>query len=193
MSNKHIILAHGRNGEMGVSTDVDSRGLPWPSLTGDIDYLNSSIERGVVVMGRKSLNVAGKFLKRNAKGVLGVSTRAHADDGFTMLPTLEDAIRHAENWFGGRDIWFAGGATLASEVFRLLEKEGAGDFHETVIDADYPMATTFMPPFDEDKWSDPEIVAEFPVGFTDKGRRTASGIWLPEPTPPYRVQIRHVK
>ena len=178
---------------MGVPSDVNPRGLPWPSLSGDIDYLKNVTKKDVIILGRRSLIIAGKFLKSDGRSVIGVSTTSYLSDEHKILPSIEEAVRHAENWSSDKDIWFGGGATLAGAAFKLLEAEGVGDFHETVIDADYPHATVYMPAFDDDKWTEPETVAEFPVGFTDKGRRTESGIWLPEPTPPYRIQVRRIK
>lgn len=190
MSSKRIILAHGLNGELGVPVGVNQTGLPWPRLSGDMEHLKEVTNGGVVILGRKSYALAARYLASRNRMVIGVGSEYQYPATF---PSIESALAHAHAYKPEADIWFGGGAQLAAAAFELLEAEGEGLFYETVVHDTYPLADTYMPEYDQGKWTEPKVIREYPEEFIARGRQTSDGIWLPVQTPAYTIQVRSVK
>jgi dihydrofolate reductase len=155
-----------------------------------MDHLKEVTNGGVVILGRKSYDLAASHLASRNRMVIGVGSQYRH---LTTFPSIESALAHAHAYKPEADIWFGGGAQLAAAAFELLEAEGEGLFYETIVHDTYPLADTYMPDYDESKWTEPKVIREYPEALTVHGRQTTSGVWLPVQTPAYTIQVRSVK
>lgn len=186
MAEKRIIMAHGLKGEVGVPTDVRQSGLPWARLPHDIEFLKRMSP--VLILGKASYDLSERWLNDGERLLLGVSQRYA--DGVTVFDSLEMAIEAAETERPGAPITIGGGPRLAAAAFELLQSERAGSFYETVVSGIFPSATSFMPRYDIDKWTSPQVLHDYPSSLT---RTVTNGQSSHVHIPAYKIQVRHVK
>lgn len=186
MSNKRIILAHGLNGEMGVPTEVNPSGLPWNRLPEDMNYLKRTAR--VLILGRESYEIAERWLNEDDRLLICVSS--NADGRNNRYPSLNRAFEAAERLRPGQPAYVGGGAILAQQAFELLAANGEGEFHETVVEDYFPNATTYMPAYQQRRWTKPEVLEQYPERYVEKV--TKNGLTVHERIPPFHIQVRRV-
>ncbi len=143
----NVIAAIGRNRELGAQNR-----LLW-HIPEDLQYFREITEGGVVVMGRKtyeSLPSAARPLPNRVNIVLlrySESKDFDAPSEVIRAHTLGEAIEAAQeaaSRTGRTEIFVVGGASVYEQILPLADK-----LYLTEIDADFPEADVFFPPYED--------------------------------------------
>jgi dihydrofolate reductase len=155
-----------------------------------LHFLKQRTANNVLILGRTTYDTCLKWLS-NDQRILHCVSRTPNEESWYHHTSLADAIAGAESIDPLKDIYIGGGAQLAAAAFDLLEAEGQGIFYETVVESIYPEADAFMPTFNEDAWTAPDIIEQYPAQYREK--QTYGGRVLYEPVPAFHIQQRRVK
>ena len=127
---KALIVAYGRNGEIGAHGD-----LPWGrSLPGDLAQFKRRTTGGSIVMGRRTFESIGKRPLPDRENIVVSSTPAGVSGVLTAL-SLESAYALARY-----PIFIIGGARLYRAALPTVDV-----IYATEVDATFPDADTFFP------------------------------------------------
>ncbi len=127
---KALIVAYGRNGEIGAHGD-----LPWGrSLPGDLAQFKRRTTGGSIIMGRRTFESIGKRPLPDRENIVVSSTPAGVSGVLTAL-SLESAYALARY-----PIFIIGGARLYRAALPTVDV-----IYATEVDATFPDADTFFP------------------------------------------------
>ena len=127
---KALIVAYGRNGEIGAHGD-----LPWGrNLPGDLAQFKRRTIDGSIVMGRRTFESIGKRPLPDRENIVVSSTPAGVSGVLTAL-SLESAYALARY-----PIFIIGGARLYRAALPTVDV-----IYATEVDATFPDADTFFP------------------------------------------------
>ena len=127
---KALIVAYGRNGEIGAHGD-----LPWGrNLPGDLAQFKRRTTGGSIIMGRRTFESIGKRPLPDRENIVVSSTPAGVSGVLTAL-SLESAYALARY-----PIFIIGGARLYRAALPTVDV-----IYATEVDATFPDADTFFP------------------------------------------------
>lgn len=127
---KALIVAYGRNGEIGAHGD-----LPWGrNLPGDLAQFKRRTTGGSIIMGRRTFESIGKRPLPDRENIVVSSTTAGVSGVLTAL-SLESAYALARY-----PIFIIGGARLYRAALPTVDV-----IYATEVDATFPDADTFFP------------------------------------------------
>ncbi|NCC20114.1 dihydrofolate reductase [Candidatus Saccharibacteria bacterium] len=127
---KALIVAYGRNGEIGAHGD-----LPWGrNLPGDLAQFKRRTTGGSIIMGRRTFESIGKRPLPDRENIVVSSTPAGVSGVLTAL-SLESAYALAHY-----PIFIIGGARLYRAALPTVDV-----IYATEVDATFPDADTFFP------------------------------------------------
>ena len=127
---KALIVAYGRNGEIGAHGD-----LPWGrNLPGDLAQFKRRTTGGSIIMGRRTFESIGKRPLPDRENIVVSSTPAGVSGVLTAL-SLESAYALARY-----PIFIIGGARLYRAALPTVDV-----IYATEVDAVFPDADTFFP------------------------------------------------
>lgn len=127
---KALIVAYGRNGEIGAHGD-----LPWGrNLPGDLAQFKRRTTGGSIIMGRRTFESIGRKPLPNRENIVVSSTPAGVSGVLTAL-SLESAYALARY-----PIFIIGGARLYRAALPTVDV-----IYATEVDATFPDADTFFP------------------------------------------------
>ena len=127
---KALIVAYGRNGEIGAHGD-----LPWGrNLPGDLAQFKRRTTGGSIIMGRRTFESIGKRPLPDRENIVVSSTTAGVSGVLTAL-SLESAYALARY-----PIFIIGGARLYRAALPTVDV-----IYATEVDAVFPDADTFFP------------------------------------------------
>ncbi len=127
---KALIVAYGRNGEIGAHGD-----LPWGrNLPGDLAQFKRRTTGGSIIMGRRTFESIGKRPLPDRENIVVSSTPAGVSGVLTAL-SLESAYALARY-----PIFIIGGARLYRAALPTVDV-----VYATEVDATFPDADTFFP------------------------------------------------
>ena len=127
---KALIVAYGRNGEIGAHGD-----LPWGrNLPGDLAQFKRRTTGGSIIMGRRTFESLGKRPLPDRENIVVSSTPAGVSGVLTAL-SLESAYALARY-----PIFIIGGARLYRAALPTVDV-----IYATEVDATFPDADTFFP------------------------------------------------
>ena len=139
---KALIVAYGRNGEIGAHGD-----LPWGrNLPGDLAQFKRRTTGGSIIMGRRTFESIGKRPLPDRENIVVSSTPAGVSGVLTAL-SLESAYALARY-----PIFIIGGARLYRAALPTVDV-----VYATEVDAVFPDADTFFPKLGSE-WQ--EVVSE---------------------------------
>ena len=127
---KALIVAYGRNGEIGAHGD-----LPWGrNLPGDLAQFKRRTTGGSIIMGRRTFESIGKRPLPDRENIVVSSTPAGVSGVLTAL-SLESAYALARY-----PVFIIGGARLYEIALPTVDV-----IYATEVDATFPDADTFFP------------------------------------------------
>ena len=127
---KALIVAYGRNGEIGAHGD-----LPWGrNLPGDLAQFKRRTTGGSIIMGRRTFESIGKRPLPDRENIVVSSTPTGVSGVLTAL-SLESAYALARY-----PIFIIGGARLYRAALPTVDV-----IYATEVDATFPDADTFFP------------------------------------------------
>ena len=127
---KALIVAYGRNGEIGAHGD-----LPWGrNLPGDLAQFKRRTTGGSIIMGRRTFESIGKRPLPDRENIVVSSTTAGVSGVLTAL-SLESAYALARY-----PVFIIGGARLYEIALPTVDV-----IYATEVDATFPDADTFFP------------------------------------------------
>ncbi|NCU29938.1 dihydrofolate reductase [Candidatus Saccharibacteria bacterium] len=127
---KALIVAYGRNGEIGAHGD-----LPWGrNLPGDLAQFKRRTTGGSIIMGRRTFESIGRKPLPNRENIVVSSTPTGVSGVLTAL-SLESAYALARY-----SIFIIGGARLYRAALPTVDV-----IYATEVDAVFPDADTFFP------------------------------------------------
>ena len=127
---KALIVAYGRNGEIGAHGD-----LPWGrNLPGDLAQFKRRTTGGSIIMGRRTFESIGKRPLPDRENIVVSSTPAGVSGVLTAL-SLESAYALARY-----PLFIIGGARLYRAALPTVDV-----IYATEVDATFPDADTFFP------------------------------------------------
>ena len=127
---KALIVAYGRNGEIGAHGD-----LPWGrNLPGDLAQFKRRTTGGSIILGRRTFESIGKRPLPDRENIVVSSTPAGVSGVLTAL-SLESAYALARY-----PIFIIGGARLYRAALPTVDV-----IYATEVDATFPDADTFFP------------------------------------------------
>ena len=127
---KALIVAYGRNGEIGAHGD-----LPWGrNLPGDLAQFKRRTTGGSIIMGRRTFESIGKRPLPDRENIVVSSTPAGVSGVLTAL-SLESAYALARY-----PVFIIGGARLYRAALPTVVV-----IYATEVDAVFPDADTFFP------------------------------------------------
>ena len=126
---KALIVAYGRNGEIGAHGD-----LPWGrNLPGDLAQFKRRTTGGSIIMGRRTFESIGKRPLPDRENIVVSSTPAGVSGVLTAL-SLESAYALARY-----PIFIIGGARLYRAALPTVDV-----IYATEVDATFPTPTRFF-------------------------------------------------
>lgn len=132
-----MIAAIGKNRELGKNN-----ALPW-NIPEDMRYFHTMTRGHVVIMGQKTFEAIGVPLKGRVNIILSHDEQ-FSPQGVLVVRNEKEALRLAYEKEAGGEIFVIGGAM----IYTLFLKE-ADRLYLTCIDASFPEADVFFPPYEE--------------------------------------------
>ena len=136
MTELHLIVAHARNGAIGI----DGK-LPW-YLPEDRKHFKRTTLGKPVIMGRKTWESLGRPLP-GRKNVVITRQADYVAEGACVVPTIEAALEAVKD---EPVAFILGGAQIYEQTLPLVKVA-----HVTVINADYD-ADAYFKPLDDEHW-----------------------------------------
>lgn len=136
MTELHLIVAHARNGAIGI----DGK-LPW-YLPEDLKHFKRTTLGKPVIMGRKTWESLGRPLP-GRKNVVITRQADYVAEGACVVPTIEAALEAVKD---EPVAFILGGAQIYEQTLPLVKVA-----HVTVINADYD-ADAYFKPLDDEHW-----------------------------------------
>lgn len=136
MTELHLIVAHARNGAIGI----DGK-LPW-YLPEDLKHLKRTTLGKPVIMGRKTWESLGRPLP-GRKNVVITRQADYVAEGACVVPTIEAALEAVKD---EPVAFIMGGAQIYEQTLPLVKVA-----HVTVVNADYD-ADAYFKPLDDEHW-----------------------------------------
>lgn len=136
MTELHLIVAHARNGAIGI----DGK-LPW-YLPEDRKHFKRTTLGKPVIMGRKTWESLGRPLP-GRKNVVITRQADYVAEGACVVPTIEAALEAVKD---EPVAFIMGGAQIYEQTLPLVKVA-----HVTVINADYD-ADAYFKPLDDEHW-----------------------------------------
>lgn len=157
MSKLNAIFARGLNGEISLSDGS----LPWknvPELSedakNDMAHFKSMTMGGIVIMGFNTYRTFKKPLPGRINAVIDrncepTSCSTITDGQFIFFSSLESAIEYfSDEKYSRQEMFLIGGAKLFE--YALSKNLVDGKIYETVFNASFPDAKTFIKPLLEE-------------------------------------------
>ena len=133
---KSLIVAYGKNRDMGVNGD-----LPWGrDLPSDLARFKKLTTNSSVIMGRKTFESIGSSPLPNRENIV-VSSKPTGVPGVLTALSLESAYELARY-----PVFVIGGAALYAAALPTIDI-----IHATEVEAEFPDADTFFPEV-TDEW-----------------------------------------
>ncbi len=136
MTELHLIVAHARNGAIGI----DGK-LPW-YLPEELKHFKRTTLGKPVIMGRKTWESLGRPLP-GRKNVVITRQADYVAEGACVVPTIEAALEAVKD---EPVAFIMGGAQIYQQTLPLVKVA-----HVTVINADYD-ADAYFKPLDDEHW-----------------------------------------
>lgn len=136
MTELHLIVAHARNGAIGIDGKV-----PW-YLPEDLKHFKRTTLGKPVIMGRKTWESLGRPLP-GRKNVVITRQADYVAEGACVVPTIEAALEAVKD---EPVAFIMGGAQIYEQTLPLVKVA-----HVTVINADYD-ADAYFKPLDDEHW-----------------------------------------
>lgn len=136
MTELHLIVAHARNGAIGIDGKV-----PW-YLPEDLKHFKRTTLGKPVIMGRKTWESLGRPLP-GRKNIVITRQADYVAEGACVVPTIEAALEAVKD---EPVAFIMGGAQIYEQTLPLVKVA-----HVTVINADYD-ADAYFKPLDDEHW-----------------------------------------
>ncbi len=136
MTELHLIVAHARNGAIGI----DGK-LPW-YLPEDLKHFKRTTLGKPVIMGRKTWESLGRPLP-GRKNIVITRQADYVAEGACVVPTIEAALEAVKD---EPVAFIMGGAQIYEQTLPLVKVA-----HVTIINADYD-ADAYFKPLDDEHW-----------------------------------------
>jgi dihydrofolate reductase len=140
-----LVVARARNGAIGK----DNR-IPW-HIPADLKLFQRETLGGAIIMGRNTWN---SLPVRPLKNRLNIVVSRDADLAEHVVPTVEQAVRHARD-AGHTRIYGIGGEGIYREMLAIADRLLITEVDITIADAD-----AHFPAFDESDW---RMLSELPL------------------------------
>lgn len=133
-----LIAAIGRNRELGKR---GAEQLLW-HIPEDFAHFKTITMGKPVIMGSKTYESIGKPLPGRHNIVIA-QAEAYTAPGCTVVHSIDDAVA-AANKAGSNEVFFIGGGYVYAQAIAYADR-----LYLTLIDADFPTADLFFPPYDD--------------------------------------------
>ena len=138
MKNLNLIVAIGKNNELGKNND-----LIW-HFKDDMKFFKNTTMNHTVIMGRKTFESLPKILPNRCDVVITSNMDYHMD-GVEVLHSIDEALEYIKN--SSDDCFIIGGASIYKKFL-----EYANTLYITKIDAEAD-ADVYFPSFNEESYS----------------------------------------
>tara|TARA_R110002153_G_scaffold58217_4_gene159678 strand:+ start:197 stop:703 length:507 start_codon:yes stop_codon:yes gene_type:complete len=133
-----LIVAHGRNGEIGGDNK-----LLW-HLPKDLIMFKDKTQKDTVMMGRltyESLPFSNGLPNRQNYVISSTPRKSAVNSPVVWMNSIKSALEVHSLWDNTKDLWVVGGATLYKQVECVID-----EIHVTEVHEDFPEADTYYLP-----------------------------------------------